>query len=194
MSGVESMRAVQLRLVVPDDPNLAACTGLRAMQMRMAVVRIADMSDLMAHAPYLVLCQKGDGEAGRPLERAFRFDRSIERPALVARLRPTPTCHSGALRSLSGRRSAPNPGSPYWSGEQFQMGAAPAPSGQRSIVQAALAGAAAPARSDKATGARAMVFMVVLHALGFHVHFGGRFCVRLALKNSAPPFIRRMQC
>jgi hypothetical protein len=47
------------------------------------------------------------------------------------------------------------------------MGAAPALSGQRSILQAALTGAAAPTRSDRAIRAEAMVFMAVLRALGF---------------------------
>jgi len=68
-----------------------------------------------------------------------------EPPALVAQLRPAPA----GRRSLGGR-SAPNSGSPYWSGEHFQTGAEPAVSGQRSIVQAALAGAATPAIIESA--------------------------------------------
>ena len=93
ISGVESMRAAQIRLVVSDDPKFLACTGPRAMPVRMPVVNRADMSVLMVHAPYLVLFL-------------------IERPALVARLRPTPA-GLWVLTFTQRTWTDANPDSPY---------------------------------------------------------------------------------
>jgi hypothetical protein len=51
MSGVESMRVVQIRLVVRDDPRLLPCPGPRVIPVRRVVVKRAHMSVLMVHAP-----------------------------------------------------------------------------------------------------------------------------------------------